>query len=104
MKTPRSGARGGMTRTAGSLTACLGLLVGGCLDLPVPSWAGKKFQSHLTVPPKRLIEEINECKICYESFNESFKYKDAPFYVIQNVFIISILPIKNKCPICRYKK
>ncbi len=37
VKTPRSGARGGMTQTAGSLTACLGLVVGGSLGFPVPS-------------------------------------------------------------------
>ena len=35
VKTPRSGARGGMTRTARSWAACLGL--GGSLGFPVPS-------------------------------------------------------------------
>ncbi len=39
-------------------------------------------------------EEINECNICYESFNESFKCNRCTFYVVQIVFIISILPIK----------
>ncbi len=37
VKTPRSVARRGMTRTVGSMTACLGLVVGGSLGLPVPS-------------------------------------------------------------------
>ncbi len=37
VKTPRSGARGGMTRTAGLLTACLGLVIGSSLGFPVPS-------------------------------------------------------------------
>ncbi len=34
VKTPRSGARGGMTRIAGLLTVCLGLVVGGSLGFP----------------------------------------------------------------------
>ena len=40
------------------------------------------------------IEDINECFICYEIFNESFKCTRCTFYVVQSVLIIFILLIK----------
>ena len=36
------------------------------------------------------IEDINECCICYEIFNESFKCTRCTFFVVQSVLIIFI--------------
>ncbi len=48
------------------------------------------------------IEEINECNICYESFNESFKCNRCSFLCCPKCFNNFYFTDKNKCPICRY--
>ena len=48
------------------------------------------------------IEDVNECCICYEFFNESFKCTGCTFLCCPKCFSNFYFTDKNNCPICRY--
>ena len=48
------------------------------------------------------IEDINECCICYEIFNESFKCTRCTFLCCPRCFNNYYFTENNNCPICRY--
>ena len=48
------------------------------------------------------IEDINECCICYEIFNEFFKCTRCTFFCCPRCFNNYYFTDNNNCPICRY--
>ncbi len=48
------------------------------------------------------IEDDNECFICYDIFNESFKCRRCTFLCCPKCFNNYFFTDNNNCPICRY--